>query len=138
LSSKIAAVGKVIAWKTATKLPGSTFAQTGTAIVQADGIAPIIIKMPKLPQGLVAEEFTVTIDLPENKGMVADSSPNLTCGVSVTFDIHPAAIQFETEKQTIHRRENKSVQIPVIRSANLKGRVRIETTFYINTKNGNF
>ena len=125
LSSQIAAVGKAIAWKATPLLPASVFHVEGITVVDADGTASIRITMPTLPQDLSGEEFRVTVDLADNKGIVTDVAAELTCCVVVTYDIHPAAIMFETEKQTIHRRGNKSVQIPVIRTLNLKGDVMI-------------
>ena len=47
----------------------------------------------------------------------------MSSDIKVNYDIHPAAIQFDSDRQTVSRKNAKSVQIPVIRSLNLKGDV---------------
>ena len=79
--------------------------------------------MPAQPEEFAGEEARISIDLPENDGLVTDNSKALICDLKINYDIHPAAIQFEMESQTLHRKGNLLAQIPVIRTANLKVRV---------------
>ena len=82
LSSQIAAVGKQISWESSPLLPGSIWMSSGKTTVEADGTAAIRIKMPEMPQEMAGESFTVNIDLPENKGMIAiGENANTKCAI---------------------------------------------------------
>jgi len=78
-------------------------------------------------QPITTEEFKIRIDLPENVGLLTDVVDKLICAVVVNYDISPTAIEFQFDKQTIHRREAKSVNIPIC-----KGQGSTRTNTWIN------
>ena len=112
LSSQIAAVGRSIAWMTETVMPKSQFKTQGVAVIEQDGCS-IRIQMGQSIQPITTEEFKIRIDLPENVGLLTDVVDKLICAVVVNYDIRPTAIEFQFDKQTIHRRDAKSVNIPI-------------------------
>ena len=125
LASQISASGRSIAWKAQTVLPKSPFKLLGETLIEPDRNCSIKIPMPSKVMPITVEEFKVSIDLPENRGLITDVASALTCTCIVQYDLRPGVISFEKDQILVHRRDADSIRIPVIRMNSTKGDVTV-------------
>ena len=117
LTSPISAAGREIVWKATSSVPG--YKLTGKAKINADGTCEIVIDVPKDVQKQRNVDFDIIIDVLENKGLICQSTPDLTCHVTIDHDVATALVDFVIPKQTVSRQSTRTVEIPVARSKNI-------------------
>ena len=123
LTSPISAAGREITWKAKNPVPG--YKLSGKAKINADGTCEIAIDVPKDVQKIQSIDFDIAIDIPDNKGLISQTVDDLSCHVTVAHDVAKAKVDFVLPKQTVSRQSKPIVEIPVKRSKNLSGDMKI-------------